>query len=1019
LAQDAPALLDEVSPFTYSCPVLAIANMDVLGSAAIYATGAYSYNLGRYQFDTVAEQKSAQFASSLRQAQFNLFREDLRELFALTTTNLSAYMVKGTLFLGYTIAFVREMKPPADQDTTPQGFPLRPYWLLLLFCNCVVTSLAFSLLAVWLAMHGTISAHSTCVKVMTTMVRPPIPTAAAAEEMKFSQAKFHQSGALGMFKPPDVFGMVEERNLPASALPSHAPADELTAEQDAPTAEQAFLRGMESVSALRDSEGIESGKSSKDDPHVQLFKEIQSTYACFDAYSRISLSVAVNYLLLVVTYYFLGVLMEQPHSQTPYMQRAFCWSAVGMLVVTARAILKLDLFVDKTQESLIKELYLAGPLIGCAAAQLWANKNLTSSKYDVPKWLIVLLSFVCMAIHALWILLIMWHARPDESSGGLPTSFRSVHYLDVFGWMGDGKARTKEPASVGTHEDAAVNAGTPGGTHDEEVTRNVDEDKLAMNAVKQARQLMRKSEHMLKPETLEHFSAEEAETLRHNVELLEAMTDDLNEVHGRRGSSMSSLATTGEALWLKSEWETDAGQIIPYWIEAKTAEVSWDPPPDDSESLDLGKMNSTVLSCQDRLGLLGDSGGRRSSRPSGMSAALRQDAPLATEMLQRRSVRFDQEPQDRNADASSSRGSVASASSRRSRGSVGSFQPMGQSTDSSSDEESIAYMPWKHFKRVGLCAVSLWVFSVGYVLTEDVFVLVTRPNYDDDDDGDNITVAWPHAHFRPSALACADGALAIGDSFEFYIVAAGQNSLQRLVQPAGAVGLNLEPLEFVGGSDTLGRWRGISLVCNGAQGCSSLLLLSPDGKLVTQHYIARGVSHRPSRRWHLSQLTNSELHAIAVVQGAAASSVCEPLSSELLQDQDSDWALYAITERHEVLSLCPFEGRLEPVHVVAGNMGAKFSQGDKFSGLSIGTDGSFWFLVQDKLKQTAQVRSWSADGKSHRKWTLPTARLWTPGMCLLKNGSGVILAASQNTSGLAARPELWHFKFARNGSVLT
>mmetsp|Transcript_104875 Transcript_104875/g.327037 ORF Transcript_104875/g.327037 Transcript_104875/m.327037 type:complete len:104 (+) Transcript_104875:59-370(+) len=75
----------------------------LVGGALAYANTAYTYNQGRYEFDAGQSQLTAHQLMNFRLAQWNLFREDIRDLFTLTTSHMSTYMVVGTLFLGFAV----------------------------------------------------------------------------------------------------------------------------------------------------------------------------------------------------------------------------------------------------------------------------------------------------------------------------------------------------------------------------------------------------------------------------------------------------------------------------------------------------------------------------------------------------------------------------------------------------------------------------------------------------------------------------------------------------------------------------------------------------------------------------------------------------------------------------------------------------------------------------------------------------------------------------------------------------
>lgn len=208
----------------------------------------------------------------------------------------------------------------------------------------------------------------------------------------------------------------------------------------------------------------------------------------------------------------------------------------------------------------------------------------------------------------------------------------------------------------------------------------------------------------------------------------------------------------------------------------------------------------------------------------------------------------------------------------------------------------------------------------------------------------------------------------------------------------------------------------MALICGGGKGCGSFLLLSRDGKLVTQHFVRTDTSVT-SQKWLLSERLDSELHSIAIMREEDAMRTCKAISAEWFQNQNSAWALYAVTAQHEVVSLCPSEGRLEPINVLVDASGMT-PKHQELSGLSVGCDGSFWLLAHDQDKGATQVRSWSFDGNLRQVWDVLPDRRWSPGLCLVEGGQSVLLVGSQWTQG-KSHPELWHFDSApREGSFL-
>ena len=63
--------------------------------------------------------------------------QDIRDLFNLTTSHMSTYMVVGTLFLGYSVSHMWYI-------TT---FPADPPWLKFFWMNCFISAMCYGFLA--------------------------------------------------------------------------------------------------------------------------------------------------------------------------------------------------------------------------------------------------------------------------------------------------------------------------------------------------------------------------------------------------------------------------------------------------------------------------------------------------------------------------------------------------------------------------------------------------------------------------------------------------------------------------------------------------------------------------------------------------------------------------------------------------------------------------------------------------------------------------------------------------------
>jgi len=153
---------------------------------------AFNWNLETYKFDKGMQRGQQYQQMDMKLAQFSLFREDVRDLFSLTYSNLSTYMTVGTLFFSLGITFIY---------CGYKDLPMQISWLPVFYSNCVFGSITLALLSVWLSMHGTIAAHSRSVTAMTQYVRLPVPGSGEVQAAAKTQQDFEE-GALWRLAGP-------------------------------------------------------------------------------------------------------------------------------------------------------------------------------------------------------------------------------------------------------------------------------------------------------------------------------------------------------------------------------------------------------------------------------------------------------------------------------------------------------------------------------------------------------------------------------------------------------------------------------------------------------------------------------------------------------------------------------------------------------------------------------------------------------------------------------------------------
>ncbi|CAL1161481.1 unnamed protein product [Cladocopium goreaui] len=475
---------------------------------------------------------------NMRIQQWSLFREDIRDLFNLTTSHMSTYMVVGTLFLGYSVSHMWYI-------TT---FPEDPPWLKFFWMNCFISAMCYGFLAVWLAMHGAIAAQSASVQLLTRAIRPPYPSASELGSVRHELANYEASGPLKFFSPPKFAG----RSGSSTSANSSALAE----------------RGQSSVQASGTEGPVEDqrgnafdGPSSKHPAGLPSPWEfapglsaemgmLQETFLPFDAYARVCLMTGVSNVVTAFSYFWIA--------HQDWTHEGSFLAALGgscLLMFTTLVLYKLDLYVEKRRLWIFKSVVLCAPIVSMASLITWRKGQGWQAVHALTEW--VLVCSTCL-MHICWLALFVWEARPSKENLDLPLSFRSVRYLDVFSSLRKRQTLQRQMASSASRRRRA----------------SVSENSEEMGAVEHLsadyifhliRELLNACEH-----SQSLLSEEEVRCLQlAKARLLErGMSPDAEpQGHGHEG------------LWLQRVLENDLGQPVLYFVNTKTLDVMWTDPP--------------------------------------------------------------------------------------------------------------------------------------------------------------------------------------------------------------------------------------------------------------------------------------------------------------------------------------------------------------------------------------------------------------------------------------------------------
>jgi len=388
--------------------------LGALVAAATVGSSLYDYNLENFKFDKGQQQERTYMGQEMRLKQFELYREDVRDLVELTVAKMDNYMIVNALMLVFSVLLFTEGRPEVDGPT--DGF------LIWLFTICNAGACLFFCLSVWLAMHASISAHSFGVRLLTQFVRLPVPNKKEIEQAQGQYSQFEGASVGTFFRVPVL---KQQMQALSAAMANSSPSG-------------ADAQGIGSHDIMSDAAMRQ---------HVRLYRELQNNWQAYDAYTRVSMYMGANQLCHALAYYCLIVFLQENKVPVPGM-------ACALIITWGTWLLtRLDLYVSR------RSLVTAAVLLIVPVVLAMIVETVKVAAPSV-KWITPLLLPASFALHLLWIAYVTHCARGDivEDGVALPSKFRSVLYLDVFGWRTDAPARAPAPSAARGMADNALSA---------------------------------------------------------------------------------------------------------------------------------------------------------------------------------------------------------------------------------------------------------------------------------------------------------------------------------------------------------------------------------------------------------------------------------------------------------------------------------------------------------------------------------------------------------------------------------
>mmetsp|Transcript_33455 Transcript_33455/g.75717 ORF Transcript_33455/g.75717 Transcript_33455/m.75717 type:complete len:962 (+) Transcript_33455:118-3003(+) len=441
--------------------------LGIAAAAAVAGKSVFGYNRECFMEDREQRMKKEFAERKFRNVQAGLWRQDVRDIVSLTEKKMTIYLLVNVMFLGFTFNLWCEGRLP----------PTTPDWLIMGQSLATVSSFVYMLLTVVLATHASIVAQAYQTRMMTQLVRLPVPTWAELEACRTSGSDFERVEPQQMFRVPFVTGAQEsigkssaaEAQTAAASCTSDAAyisnqAGELTDAQNNSAAEASAMADAETAASLKAKAfaapsqiasdpwglerrgddiyelGIHHGQEVAKLRHIKLIRQAAVYFQTYDAFARVSMSIGVNQLMLALSYFIIAYCYQQ-------VENAFvAIPAVAILMASAWVIARIDLTLSPVSFGLIQFLLLAGPAISCFAACNLIEEH-------PYRWTTVDIAPAAFFSHGIVVMLLTVSLRvtTQENGAALPLAFQGVLLMDVFGWVWH-KSAVDNDCSIGSHE---------------------------------------------------------------------------------------------------------------------------------------------------------------------------------------------------------------------------------------------------------------------------------------------------------------------------------------------------------------------------------------------------------------------------------------------------------------------------------------------------------------------------------------------------------------------------------------
>jgi len=452
----------------FNCRFRVAMPISALGAAAV-AGGlqtVWSYNRENYMFDIPLRQARQYQVQNMQLARFQLFREDVRDMAAVTVDKVQSYMIVNTLKLGFIITVFFNFD---RTDTEGDLMGHEENQVAMIFSVTMATSFFWLITSIWFSMHAVILSQTLMTKMLLQVARIPLPSLFQIADAAPNSSAFERN-FIDAFRVPFLQGTpwggddaVRDQGRKQNRSTSAGPCGPTESERST-TPLRTSTQSENTIGAMRGWLGSPRRREREEDmtsqpsmlspaaggdtaqekrtvsitellqgavqecdvigeiatsvePHMKLFKLLRISWAPYDLYARIAMELGTACLLSGLAYFAIYYLRDVDgafHVQEP------AWVTFVTLSVLAWWSSILDMTMPVWGHLVLAVMMLGGPV------SVFINYAMMSELTQPERhWAL----FRAFAFQMTWVVALCWSAFGID--GKWPRLWRASLFLNV------------------------------------------------------------------------------------------------------------------------------------------------------------------------------------------------------------------------------------------------------------------------------------------------------------------------------------------------------------------------------------------------------------------------------------------------------------------------------------------------------------------------------------------------------------------------------------------------------------